>query len=381
MANCTKPYTPAAITNTPNYLVVEGVINTGANDSTVIKLSRTVPLSAGVGTAPELGATVTIQSDNSQLYNLHALGNGMYVSDDLTLDNSHKYRLSINTSDGKNYVSDYIAPIPTPPVDSVGFTIKSNGLQVYANTHDPNNSTHYYRWDYIETWAFTSQYFSTFISNGVNDMVQRTPAQYVYQCWGNNISNGILLGTSVRLSQDVIFQEPIAFVESASEKLESKYSILVTQYALNKDGYNYFDELRKNTEELGGIFDPQPTQLTGNVHCTTNPAIPAIGYVTAGTIQQKRIFINNSQVPGTWVTKYPYECKIDTAYYVNPKTGFDDVLILLVPPGSSSDATIPIFPPPPPPQGPIKPIAYLYSSIGCVDCSIRGTTVEPSFWK
>src|ERR1700743_3620346 len=165
ITNCTKPYAPKAITNVSNYLVVEGVINTGSNDSTIIKLSRTVPLSAGVGTTPELGATITIQSDNNQSYSLHDEGNGIYMSDDLNLDNTHKYRLNINTSDGKNYVSDYLAPVVTPPIDSIGFTIKGNGVQIYANTHDPNNNTHYYRWDFTETWQFHSKFFSYYISN------------------------------------------------------------------------------------------------------------------------------------------------------------------------------------------------------------------------
>jgi len=375
IANCTKPYTPTAITKAPNYLVVEGVINTGSNDSTLIKLSRTVPLSAGVGTTPELNATITIQSDNNQSYNLHELGNGMYVSDDLSLANTHKYRLSINTTDGKNYVSDYIAPVSTPSIDSIGFTIKSNGLQLYANTHDPNNNTHYYRWDYTETWQFHSKYFSYYVSNGT-DMVPRTPSQYIYQCWGNGISNDIILGSSAKLTQDVIYQNPITFIESSSEKVESRYSILVKQYALSSAGYNYFEQLRQNTEELGGIFDPQPSQLTGNVHCTTDATIPAIGYVTAGTIQQKRVYINNSQLPNSWTTTYPYNCGEDTALYFNPKTKLNEVLLYLVPLPSNQLATEPYFGVP----AGMNPIGFLYSDPICVDCSLRGTLIKPSFW-
>jgi hypothetical protein len=375
IANCTKPYTPSAITKAPNYLVVEGVINTGSNDSTLIKLSRTVPLNAGVGTTPELGATVTIQSDNNQSYSLHDLGNGMYKSDNLTLDNTHKYRLNINTSDSKNYISDYLVPVPTPPIDSVGFTIKSNGVQLYANTHDPNNSTHYYRWDYIETWQFHSEYFSSYISNGT-EIVQRDPSQYIYDCWGNSISNDIVLGSSAKLTKDVIYQNPIAFVESTSEKIETRYSILVKQYALSSAGYNYFEQLRQNTEELGGIFDPQPSQLTGNVHCTTDATIPAIGYVTAGTIQQKRIYINAGQLPGSWRTTYPYNCEQDTALLFNPKSKINEVQEYLVPLTSSflitqADYGIPAGP---------APVGYLYSDPICVDCSLRGTVTKPSFW-
>jgi len=374
MANCTKPYAPAAITKAPDYLVVEGVINTGSNDSTLIKLSRTVPLSAGTGTAPELNAAITIQSDNNQSYNLHELGKGMYISDNLNLDVTHKYRLNINTADGMNYVSDYLTPVATPPIDSIGFTIKSNGLQIYANTHDPKNNTHYYRWDYTETWMFHAKYFSSYITNGIDDVIPRTSSQYIYQCWGNSISNDIVLGSSAKLTQDVIYQNPIIFIESTSEKIETRYSILVKQYALSSAGYNYFEQLRKNTEELGGIFDPQPSQLTGNVHCVTNASIPAIGYVTAGTIQQKRVYIDNDQVPTSWITTYPYDCAQDTALYNNPKTHANDVLRILVP-YKNVIVTSAIYGMAP------KPVGYLYTYPSCGDCSIRGTTVKPSFWQ
>ncbi|MFI5161523.1 MAG: hypothetical protein ACHQHN_09605, partial [Sphingobacteriales bacterium] len=41
--NCRKPYQPAIVSVNHNYLVVEGVINSGS-DSTFIKLSHTVKL-------------------------------------------------------------------------------------------------------------------------------------------------------------------------------------------------------------------------------------------------------------------------------------------------------------------------------------------------
>jgi hypothetical protein len=376
IANCTKPYTPKAITNAPNYLVVEGIINTGANDSTVIKLSRTIPLSAGVGTNPETGAAVVIQDESGQSYNLNETSPGIYMSDGLNLDNSHKYRLSVNTSDGKKYASDYVTPAQTPPIDSIGFTIKSNGIQIYANAHNSQNNTRYYRWDYNETWEYHAKYFSSYYSDGTK-MAQRDASNFIYQCWDSGISNDIILGSSAKLTQDVIYQNPITFIAFSSEKIEMRYTILLKQYALTADGYNYFEQLRKNTEELGGIFDPQPSQLTGNVHCVSDPTLPAIGYVTAGTIQQKRVFIDNAQLPRNWSTTYPYDCTIDTAYYSNPKTTLNDVARFLIPLPESFIALNAIFPP----SGPQFPIGFTYTEISCGDCSIRGTLKKPSFWK
>jgi hypothetical protein len=377
LMSCTKPYNPKVIASANNYLVVEGTINTGG-DSTMIKLSRTVNLSAGTTINPELNASLMILDDQNQSYTLKSIGNGFYTSAILNLDNTRKYRLSITTSDGKIYQSDYVAPITTPAIDSVGFAVKSNGVQIYLNTHDPNNNTHYYHWDYVETWEFHARYQSQYISNGVNDMVLRTPAQSVYQCYGNSISTNILLGSSAKLAQDVIYQAPISLIAPNSEKLETKYSILVKQYAMASDSYNYYQLLKSNTEQLGSIFDAQPSQLTGNIHCTTDATLPVIGYITANTIQQKRIYISNSQIPSSWIAKYPYDCELDSILYVHPITGNNDVLEFLVPVpnpfGLLAVGPIPSL------AGP-KPIGYTATDADCADCTIRGTVTKPNFWQ
>jgi len=323
---------------------------------------------------PEHGATVTIQDNENQTYSLTETTTGLYVTGELNLDSTRQYRLNITTADGKNYVSDYIAPEVNPPIDSIGYTLENNGLQVYVNTHNPKNTTHYYRWDYTETWHFHSEYESDWVTNGTA-MVPRTPSQSIYYCFTNDISNDIILGSSAKLSQDVIYQQPIIFIEATSEKLETRYSILLKQYALNTAGYNYFTELKENTEQLGSIFDPQPvTGLTGNMHCTTNPTIPVIGYITAGTIQQKRVFIDNSQLPKYFTPIYPFTCEQDTALYSAPPNGDNEVLPYLIDsPGNIESQALYQ-------QGSSSPYAFLFTDRDCADCTIRGTTIQPSFW-
>jgi hypothetical protein len=81
------------------------------------------------------------------------------------------------------------------------------------------------------------------------------------------------------------------------QQLSVLYSIFVRQYALTEDGYNFLSLMQSNTESLGTIFDPQPSQLKGNIQCLTNPNEPVVGYVSAGTVQQQRIFISRNQLP------------------------------------------------------------------------------------
>jgi hypothetical protein len=367
---CKKPYLPPIINTSTNYLVVEGVINSGA-DSTVIKLSRTVNISGTVVANPELNAKVTVESDANTTYALQELGKGGYGSAGLNLDNSHKYHLHIFTSSGKEYLSDFEAVKTTPPIDSVGFIQQSNGINLYVNTHDPNNNTRYYRWDYTETWNFHAEYAAAYITDGTKLSI-RTPAQQIYSCFAGNPSSNILLGSSAALAQDNIFQSPLTQIASTSEKLEAKYSILVKQYALSNDAYNFWQNLKKNTEQLGSIFDAQPSEVPGNIHCVTTPAEPVIGYVSVGTVSQKRIFISNTQLPLTWVPTYPYQCELDTFLYA--RQGQNDVALFLIPLNYSALAITPVSI-----NG--NALGFFGADPECADCTIRGTTVQPPFWK
>ena len=374
IVSCKKPYNPPAINSPGSYLIVEGIINAGA-DSTVIKLSRTVNVAASTTTNPETGATVTIQSSNNSIYTLAETSTGCYSVQVLNLDVTQQYRLSIKTSNNQQYLSDFVPVNLTPAIDSVGFTVEANGIQLYVNTHDPNNNIKYYRWDYAETWQFHSKYGSLYISNGTN-IVPRTQAQLIFACYGNDVSSTILLGSAAKLSQDVIYQSPLTAIISTSEKLETRYSILVNEYALTEAEYNFYLNIKKNTEQLGSIFDAQPSEIAGNIHNVTNASEPVIGYVSVCTVQSKRIFISSGQLPQTFISIYPYNCGIDTNYFSEPKTGINDVANSLIPLPNSDIPTGTFYLP----HG-SAPAGYLSADQFCVDCTLRGTTTQPSFWK
>lgn len=373
-ASCKKPYAPTITATNSNYLVVEGIINAG-QDSTTIKLSRTVSISDTVVTRSELNAAITVEDDQKSIYPLQEIGNGKYACAALNLDVSHKYRLHIITAERKEYYSDFEAVKVTPPIDSVGFTVQNNGIQMYVNTHDPNNNTRYYRWDYTETWNFHAKYEAEYKTDGTK-LNFLTAQQQIYTCFASDTSSGILLGSTRSLSQDVIYQSPLTQITSSSEKLETKYSLLVRQYALTNKGYNFWQNLKKNTEQLGSIFDALPSDIQGNIHCVTNPSEPVVGYLSVGTVQQKRIFISASQLPQTWKTTYPYQCELDTLLYCHPPKCQNDVKLFLLPLGTTELAVQTLYD-----INHIVIIGYIGTDAQCADCTIRGTTTQPIFWR
>jgi len=373
---CTKPFNPPGVATNANILVVEGLINTGA-DSTIINLSRTVIVANKTTANPETKAIITVENAQGTVGTLTETVKGTYVTPPLKLDNTKQYRLRIKTSNGKIYLSDLVDAKVSQPIDSIGYNITSAGLQLYTNTHDPNNNTRYYKYDFQETWQFHAKYASDYITNGTA-IVSRTPAQQNYYCFGNDNSTNILINSTAALSQDVVYQFPITSIPSSSEKIETKYSILLKQQALTSDAYAFWQNLKKNTEQLGSIFDAQPSTLTGNIHNIANASEPVIGYISAGTIQQKRIFIDRLSLPLSWTTAYPYTCEIDTDYFNHPKSNppQNDVLLYLIPLGGSQIPTEPFFLGLSP-----NPDGYLSAYIPCVDCTIRGNIKQPAFWK
>ena len=388
LVSCRKPYEPPAVSAPNSYLVVEGVISAG-HDSTFIKLSRTVRISDKVVGSPETGAALTVEGDQNISYSLTEISKGSYASGGLNLDNSHKYRLRIRTADNKQYLSDYVEVLNSPPIDSVSYDLQGAltvpGLNLYVSTHDQTNKVTYYRWDYQETWKIHSYYASYFKSNGDTVLGRTFPADNITDCWQSDTSSSIVLGSSAKLSKNLIYEQPIISISSTSEKVESKYSILVRQYALTEGAYNFYVNLKKNTEQLGSIFDALPSVINGNIHSMTNPAEPVIGYISVGNTSSKRIFIANQQLPA-WKadTSFFAGCHLafdwpispccfynfggtnQVNYYINYNTnGNKDPLIPI-------DAIgIPGHP----------PIGYTASNRECVDCTVRGTNKPPAFWQ
>jgi hypothetical protein len=376
--SCKQAYTPPAITSPGSYLVVEGVIN-NSSDSTIIKLSYTVNIASKTTKSPVLNAKVDIQGDQNTTYHLTEATNGKYVTTNLNLDTTHKYRLIITTDNNNQYYSDYVPVLNSPPIDSVYYSVSNKTVNINSATHDVTNTIKFFRWDYKETYIIHSAYFSYFKSDGYNIYLRDLVNDNIYQCWASDTSSVVVLNTTTKLKQSLLTDNIITSFPLNSEKVAYRYSILVSQYALSTDAYNFWTNLKKNTEKLGGIFDAQPSQINGNMHCLTNPKEVVIGYISVGSVATKRVFINHEQLPQIAPNFATASCVLDSLWYHNPKTGENQVYefikykrsnlgIIFVPIQSFKDD-----------NGTI--LGYLSTTPFCADCTLRGTNRKPDFWE
>jgi hypothetical protein len=367
--SCKQNYEPDIPKSKTTLLVVDGFLNAGG-DTTVITLSHTASLYDTVVRFPERAAQVIIEDANAQSYPLFEKENGIYSAALPSLNTNNTYRIKITLADGRLYSSDLIPVKVSPAIDSLTWREDSIGLSVYLNTHDALNKSHNYRWEYEETWEYRSAVNSLF--DWINsEMVSRPLVNQVYYCWRSFVSNDLLLGSSAKLTQDVISNVHITSVEKGSEKLSNLYSILVKQYCLTDEAFEYIRNLKKNTEQTGSIADAQPTELISNIHSVTNPREPVIGYFTACVAATKRLFISDHEVQLPKWTYFPYYVSYTCKSGVYTTSQMDSIFL-----GPGKNEWVAIGVPPMSPPG-----FYVVNSANCADCRYHGgINVKPSFW-
>ncbi|HEY4110307.1 DUF4249 domain-containing protein [Puia sp.] len=363
---CRQTYAPPAIQAVNSYLVVDGFINTGTNSITTFKINRTRNLGDSTVTGiPELHARISIVSDNGATWSLtDTAGNGTYTSAALTLDINHRYSIAITTSDGRKYASDPVPCKQSPPLDSV-YWRQPNDFFVYVSSHDPTGNTRYYRYDYTETWAHDATFSTPWgVANG--KIIALDTTDQTTFCWTTVNSSNVQLVNNAALSQDIVSGYNVRTIPNGDSKITKRYSILVRQYALTEEAYNYWLLIQKTSDNLGTLFDVQPTQLVSNIHCITNSSEPVIGFLSATSVQQQRIFVYQTWLNNWQHQSLVYQC--DTL-----ELGYDP-------------STFPAFNPPKQDSG-YAPYYFhgftvlILAPQFCLDCRLfGGTNQKPSFW-
>ena len=86
-------------------------------------------------------------------------------------------------------------------------------LTILVNTHDDSESSRYYKWDYIETWEYHAPYPSYYTN--VNKRSFLAPEDMAQTCYKTVPSTKIVVGSTVRLNEDVVRDFPLTYIESA----------------------------------------------------------------------------------------------------------------------------------------------------------------------
>lgn len=366
---CKEPFEPELSQADLRVLTVEGYLDTeGKSSKLYLGFTRRIyGENLGPGSTPAVGAEVYLESSSGQRYELIDQLDGNYVFEH-DVEEEGTYRLRIVLSGSESYTSELLYPLVSTPIEDIGFDQDERGVEIYITTRG-SQSVDDFIWTFSETYAFSPKFVSPYIYRPESKNVEtRFPEETIYLCYRTLVSPDLILETSSNFDENVIFKKPITRILPGDERLSTRYSILVSQMALSPEAAEFWEIMRKNTDDIGTIFSPMPSNITGNMIRDQDPEAAVIGHVSLGVIQQRRMFIGVQDV-SPWVNdlKAYYDCELDADTV--SASGFEERFGTGVKfPAMAVFANNSI-------------IGYRSALRRCVDCTLRGTNVRPEFWR
>lgn len=315
IVSCTEPY--ALQSNTyESALVVEAVLTNEAKQHEV-KLTKTYRLEENENEV-ETGAVVKIYGDDGSVQDFEEI-DGIYKSTNIFQAIAGvKYKLTIETSNGNNYVSNLETLTTVTPLEEITASAVTNngvrGVEIAANSYDPLNTSKYYRYTYEETYKVIVPRWSpnklTFTSDNEIIISLRDDPQ-TRTCYTTNKSNNIILASTIEMTEDRVTNFPVKFIPQNNYSIANRYSILVKQYVESFNSYNFYRILKSFSNSGNVLSQIQPGFIYGNIQCTNNPNEKVIGIFNVASVSSKRIFFNYEEIfPGELFPDYLDTCDI-----------------------------------------------------------------------
>ncbi len=367
---CIKTYEPQIKSSDAIKFVVTGQVNRG-DEVQHVNVSTTSAVSSPEY-FPVNGCTVTILDAKGNSYSTLEKKDGDYeaVIPESELVPGSKFKVDILIPDGTKIVSDFDEINDCPKVDSLYYIadtlpsvnpyLTTKGIQYYVNLDAGNVSSRYFRWEAIETYEFRAVYPIEWIYDGkVHHIVPPDLSRKV--CWKTEMVKNVFTLSTKNLAQNKYNMFPLHFVDNVSSpRLVYGTSLLLRQYALSEASFEYWEKVRINSVEQGGLYEKQPLSIKGNLHNVTNPDQQVLGFFGASTVTSKRIFVYNVK---NMPLEYDPGCSVE---FEKPRLSFVGI----------SQLSFPVY---------LYATVYGYLIIilepSCYDCRRDGgDTIKPTYW-
>lgn len=290
-------------------LVVEGFITTAPGPHEII-ISRSAKYGSvfeGFNRRESL-ATVRIRNSKGEQIFLEELDPGSYFTPaGWQAEVGETYTLLISTRTGARYNSIPETVLKAPELESLEVRYKEQasasevlfeyGAEVYATFTDPPEEQNFYLWRNNGTYKLES-FPENFVVIDFRGNEIPAPKPCCSDCWVTEFEGD----PTLRIFKDFNFDgtsntQLVAFIKDDGYKYKEKYYIRVDQMAISKPTYEFLNLINEQLSITGGIFDPPPSEIKGNILNLDEPDVEAIGYFFAADVSSKAVFLNRDLIP------------------------------------------------------------------------------------
>lgn len=313
------------IPRTDPQLVVEGMITDQPGPYTV-KVSRTFSTREPAFNNGSAGKSkVLLFADDVFLEELREIESGVFQTSPGTRGIIGKsYFITIDTEDGKHFISEPETLRPVGAVTDIRFKFESqvsqtaNGavnadhFNIYADGAKTSDPESYSRWRFTGTYhlhtnpelAFqigregqivpTPFECSGFTSDGSN-LIYNRPCECC-DCWVTEPDKSWVVSNPHDVTDSGYKSVFVGQVAINSETFYEKYHVKVEQLSLSPKAYEFYRLLAAQVEGVKSLFQPSIGEITGNIVAVGSDD-RAMGYFSASAIQTRTIVIRRSDVP------------------------------------------------------------------------------------
>lgn len=302
--SCVDEYNAALPLNDQKLLVVEG--NIVSDQLCTFYLTHTVPINDNHQDYRVSGADVKVCGTDGSTWNAKSRQTNQYQVNVGKLNNDVQYWLEIRLLDGTTY-----STLPTTPSQAPEIR-----LTTYKNDQDPNPSMEvrlevtdsrqpmHLRLSYQEWWEIKTPERSQYVTatEWVGDHYETFLQNHGYGTFTNK--EDIFLNTE-DFTDCHVRDFPVYSRVITSPKLSKLYYSQVTCQAVSEEEFRYEEARRKQSDEMGGLFTPQPGNLPSNIRCTSNSNCRALGFVgVRGSISKQSLWVSPEEIGWYEVRKY-----------------------------------------------------------------------------
>lgn len=372
--SCIEEYKIDNIQSSPLF-VVDGSITDEAEEQ-VLNLTYSSSISEP-NYLPVKNAEVMVVDKAGNIFNFkETIDRGVYLGKvgQEYLIPGNAFKLFISTKDGKDYESSFEEITKCNAVDSVYYEINQNslksgngasrsGITFFVDLENNSNYSSFYKWNLEETYEYRSTWPIERYWWG-RMRRKNSPDYSRYYCFKVEQIPSVFTESVKSINENAKLKSQLHTVTTETQRLYYRYSLLVKQKSLTQKAYLYWERLKENNQQSGGLYDKQPGNVIGNMVCTSNPDEKVLGYFGVSSVNLKRIFVYNDELKNN-INFYG-----DVFCEANPVGNMDWI-------NRTTKDDWPIYFAP----SPSGDTALYYGPKACFDCTLRGgTTKLPTFW-
>lgn len=174
-------------------------------------------------------------------------------------------------------------------------------------------------------------------------------------------SHNIVVANTEALIEDRISDLTLTTFNNSTDRGQLRYSMLVKQYAISREEYEFWNTIKTMTENTGGLYDVTPISVTGNIMSLSDPEEIVLGFFSVSGVTTSRTFLRS---PIVVPDIYKAKC-IEEVMFADPRLPGLGTIYFIINIYDNDDS---------------PDVWEITSNLDCLDCARFASNVKPDYW-